>query len=117
MFVLFQAVNNMAVCALYRGQLKNAISILEDLINTDPSKYLQEGILFNLCTLYELESSHAMKKKKRLLLLVNKHRGNGFNSSCLKLNYMPFRCSVIQSAIVHFKASLICYTERFVSTV
>ena len=82
----FQAVNNMAVCALYSGRLKEAITILEDLINSDPCKYLQESILFNLCTLYELESSHAMKKKKRLLLLVNKHRGNGFNASCLKLN-------------------------------
>merc|ERR1711912_210572 len=51
------AVNNMAVCSLYMGKLKEALATLERLIHTDPSRFLQEGLLFNLCTLYELESS------------------------------------------------------------
>ena len=79
------AINNMAVCALYQGKLKEALNVLESLVKNDPSKYLQEGVLFNLCTLYELESSRAMNKKQGLLDLVSQHKGNGFNVACLKM--------------------------------
>ncbi|XP_074641516.1 trafficking protein particle complex subunit 12-like [Tubulanus polymorphus] len=79
------AVNNMAVCCLYMGKLKEALSVLENLIHRNPGRYLQEGVLINLCTLYELESSHALQKKQGLLELVSKHKGNGFNTHCLKM--------------------------------
>ena len=82
---LFQALNNMAVCALYTGHLTDALDTLEKLVERNPDVYLQEGILFNLCTLYELESSHAIFKKQKLLSMVNKHKGNGFNVACLKM--------------------------------
>ena len=75
----------MAVCSLYMGRLKEALSTLENLVHSDPTRYLQEGILFNLCTLYELESSRAINKKQALLDLVSKHKGNGFNVACLKM--------------------------------
>jgi len=75
----------MAVCALYTGHLTDALDTLEELVNSNPDVYLQEGILFNLCTLYELESSHANSKKQKLLSLVSKHKGNGFNVACLKM--------------------------------
>ena len=75
----------MAVCSLYMGRLKDALSTLESLVHEDPGRYLQEGILFNLCTLYELESSRALHKKQALLQLVSKHKGNGFNVACLKM--------------------------------
>ncbi|XP_013387813.1 trafficking protein particle complex subunit 12-like [Lingula anatina] len=79
------AINNMAVCSLYTGKLKAAIAILENLLHKDPSTTLQEGVLFNLCTLYELESSQALQKKQALLELVSKHKGNGFNIASLKM--------------------------------
>ena len=75
----------MAVCALYMDKLKDSLHKLECLVHKDPATFLQEGILFNLCTLYELESSRAMAKKQALLELVNKHKGNGFNVACLKM--------------------------------
>lgn len=75
----------MAVCSLYMGQLKEALNTLELLVHQDPGRYLQEGILFNLCTLYELESSRPLHKKQALLHLVSKHKGNGFNTACLKM--------------------------------
>ncbi len=84
-FYQFQAINNMAVCSLYMGELKEALHTLEDIVQQDPARYLQEGLLFNLCTLYELESSRAMHKKQALLELVSKHKGNGFNTACLKM--------------------------------
>ncbi|KAL4235736.1 Trafficking protein particle complex subunit 12 [Mactra antiquata] len=79
------AVNNMAVCCLYLGQLNDALKSLEALVHENPDKNLHEGILFNLCTLYELESSRALHKKQALLDLVNKHKGDGFPVVCLKM--------------------------------
>lgn len=79
------AVNNMAVCCLYLGRLKEALKSLEALVHRDPTTNLHEGILFNLCTLYELESSRALHKKQALLDLVSKHKGDGFPVVCLKM--------------------------------
>ncbi|KAL5016611.1 hypothetical protein ScPMuIL_006200 [Solemya velum] len=80
------AVNNMAVCSLYLGHLKDALATLETLVHGDPERNLQEGVLFNLCTLYELESSRAMHKKQALLDLVSKYKGDGFPVACLKMS-------------------------------
>lgn len=80
------AVNNMAVSSLYLGKLKDALDTLEHLVQRDPSHNLHEGILFNLCTLYELESSHAPQKKQALLSLVSKHKGDSFHVACLKMS-------------------------------
>jgi len=79
------AVNNVAVCLLFLGKLKEALAMLERIIWKDPRTNLQEGLVFNLCTIYELESSYSLQKKQKLLELVSKHRGDGFNISCLKI--------------------------------
>jgi len=71
---------------LYSGQLVSGLLTLEELIHSDPARYLQESILLNLCTLYELESSVAVQKKQDLLLLANQHKGNGFNINSLKIS-------------------------------
>lgn len=81
----FQAVNNMAVCSLYLGRLKDALNTLEQLVHSDPANTLHEGVLFNLCTLYELETSRALHKKQAILDLVSKHKGDGFPVGCLKM--------------------------------
>lgn len=75
----------MAVCSLYLGRLKESLGVLESLVYGDPARNLQEGILLNLSTLYELESSRALHKKQSLLNLVSEHCGNGFNVACLKM--------------------------------
>lgn len=62
-----------------------ALALLEKIIWADPTTNLQEGLLFNLCTIYELESSYSLQKKQKLLEFVSKHRGDGFNISCLKI--------------------------------
>ncbi|BFY99723.1 hypothetical protein BsWGS_02763 [Bradybaena similaris] len=79
------AVNNMAVCSLYLGRLKDALNTLEQLVHSDPANTLHEGVLFNLCTLYELETSRALHKKQAILDLVSKHKGDGFPVGCLKM--------------------------------
>lgn len=68
--------NNMGVCLLYSGKLKNAISMFEQAIATDSQKSLNESVLLNLCTLYELESSNDIYKKLALLKQINRHEAD-----------------------------------------
>ncbi|XP_078069328.1 trafficking protein particle complex subunit 12 isoform X2 [Mustelus asterias] len=77
--------NNAAVCLLYLGKLKDSLRQLEGLVQQDPKHYLHESVLFNLTTMYELESSRSMQKKQSLLESVACREGDSFNIQCLKL--------------------------------
>ncbi|XP_059837970.1 trafficking protein particle complex subunit 12 [Hypanus sabinus] len=77
--------NNAAVCLLYLGKLKDSLKQLEGLVQQDPKHYLHESVLFNLTTMYELESSRSMQKKQSLLESVACREGDSFNIQCLKL--------------------------------
>ena len=83
-------VNNMAICLFYTGKLRESIKILESFIFKNPTKQVNEGILFNLCTLYELESSKAQQKKFNLLLWLNMHAGKtlSFKFELNKINFI-----------------------------
>uniref|UniRef100_A0A3Q4MGB1 Trafficking protein particle complex subunit 12 n=1 Tax=Neolamprologus brichardi TaxID=32507 RepID=A0A3Q4MGB1_NEOBR len=77
--------NNAAVCLLYLGRLKESLGQLEGLVQQDPAQYLHESVLFNLTTMYELESSRSTQKKQALLEAVACREGDSFNTQCLKL--------------------------------
>lgn len=77
--------NNAAVCLLYLGRLKESLGQLEGLVQQDPAQYLHESVLFNLTTMYELESSRSTQKKQALLEAVAGREGDSFNTQCLKL--------------------------------
>ncbi|CAH0717639.1 unnamed protein product, partial [Brenthis ino] len=79
--------NNLAVCLLYMGRLKEAISVLQKAIHSDPERGLNESLLINLCTLYELESSKTHEKKLNLLRMLCKHKSDTIPNvlECLKL--------------------------------
>uniref|UniRef100_A0A1A7YHD5 Trafficking protein particle complex subunit 12 n=2 Tax=Iconisemion striatum TaxID=60296 RepID=A0A1A7YHD5_9TELE len=77
--------NNAAVCLLYLGRLKESLGQLEGLVQQDPAHYLHESVLFNLTTMYELESSRSTQKKQALLEAVACREGDSFNAQCLKL--------------------------------
>ncbi|XP_072490416.1 trafficking protein particle complex subunit 12 [Notamacropus eugenii] len=77
--------NNAAVCLLYLGKLKDSLRQLEEMVQQDPKHYLHESVLFNLTTMYELESSRSMQKKQSLLEAVAVKEGDSFNTQCLKL--------------------------------
>ncbi|XP_068268964.1 trafficking protein particle complex subunit 12 isoform X2 [Nyctibius grandis] len=77
--------NNAAVCLLYLGKLKDSLRQLEGMVQQDPKHYLHESVLFNLTTMYELESSRSMQKKQTLLEAVAIKEGDSFNTQCLKL--------------------------------
>ncbi|XP_062130560.1 trafficking protein particle complex subunit 12 [Drosophila sulfurigaster albostrigata] len=79
--------NNMGVCLLYAGKLKDAINLYERAINLNPQKSLNESLLVNLSTLYELESNNSKAKKLNLLRLINRFKPDLTISVeiCLKL--------------------------------
>nr|CAG4651727.1 EOG090X0439 [Triops cancriformis] len=77
--------NNMAVCMLYTGRMKDAVALLEEAIGRRPDLLLQESILLNVCTLYELESSLTVQRKLGMLRLVAQWKGDSFNIASLKL--------------------------------
>jgi tetratricopeptide (TPR) repeat protein len=80
-----EAANNQAVCALYNCNLKEAVSILEGLIRNDPHAALTEPVVFNLCTLYDLQSEQNLQKKKVLHAVVQRFKGDHFPQKYLKL--------------------------------
>jgi len=75
--------NNIAVCLLYVGKLKEGLSRLETSITQDPTN-IQANPILNLCTLYELESSYAMQKKIGMLGLVSQYCPDSFQINSLK---------------------------------
>lgn len=77
----------MAVCFLYTGKLHEAIKAYEKAISIDPTRTLNENILLNLSTLYELESNESKIKKIDLLKSINENRADLTLSLdlCLKL--------------------------------
>ncbi|XP_036118664.1 trafficking protein particle complex subunit 12 [Molossus molossus] len=77
--------NNAAVCLLYLGQLKASLRQLEAMVQQGPAHSLHESVLFNLSTMYELESSRSAQKKQALLQAVAGSEGDSFNTQCLKL--------------------------------
>ncbi|XP_012265338.2 trafficking protein particle complex subunit 12 [Athalia rosae] len=78
-------INNMAVCLLYNGQLQAAVHLLESAVIRNPSKGLQEALLLNICTLYELHTTHSMQPKLHLLRQLNRYKGDAIGVQCLKL--------------------------------
>ncbi|XP_022913760.2 trafficking protein particle complex subunit 12 isoform X2 [Onthophagus taurus] len=68
--------NNMGVCLLYGGDLKEAIAVLESAIQQNPIQGLQESLLLNLCTLYDMESSKGRRKKFALLRQLSRYQAD-----------------------------------------
>jgi len=66
--LLVAAVNNYAVCALYTCNLKGAIKYLEDIIREDPVRNMWDAIVFNLSTLYDLDSDNLVSQRKKHVL-------------------------------------------------
>lgn len=74
--------NNQAVCQLYTGALTAAAAKLAE---SHESSTLHENVVFNLCTLYELQSSAAAAKKKALVPVIAEAATDAFDPKCLKL--------------------------------
>lgn len=62
------ATNNYAICALHLKQIGKAVSNLERLIKDNPTVYLIDPVVFNLCTMYDLTCAPevSVQRKKAL---------------------------------------------------
>ena len=78
------ASNNHAICLLYDGGLTKALLSLEKFV-TKKMEGVHEGVVFNLCTMYELGSSDAAGKKRAPLPIVLSRASEAFSGDALKL--------------------------------
>jgi len=74
----------MAVCLLYMGKVKDALVLMETTVKNNTPELLQENVLLNLSTMYELENTDGHKKNS-LLKLVSQYKGDGINLASLKM--------------------------------
>lgn len=72
------AANNRAICLLYTKNLTKAILSIEEVIRNDPLNTLDETLIFNLCTMYDLEAEDSGKKKNLLKNLILKYGDEDF---------------------------------------
>ncbi|KAJ3330012.1 hypothetical protein HDU76_006666 [Blyttiomyces sp. JEL0837] len=80
------AINNLAVCHLYMGNVGQALSFLETLAVENPS--LAGGcpsLLFNLATLYDLADQSLERKRRLLGTVVASGAGDDLETACLKM--------------------------------
>lgn len=77
-------VNNNCVVLLYMSKMKESLEIYEKLIR-QKSENIHEAIIYNICTIYELESFRFMQKKHDLIDYISRYVGDGFSLSALKL--------------------------------
>ena len=78
-------INNVAVCLLFTGKLEAAVHLLENAVTRNPIKALQESLLLNMSTLYELHTTHNKQSKLHLLSQLNRCKGDSIDMQCLKL--------------------------------
>lgn len=74
---------------MYTGKLKASIKQYEEAVTLNPHQALNENLILNLCTLYELESNDARAKKLNLLrkIAACKPDINCSVDMCLKIDY------------------------------
>lgn len=74
------AVSNGAVCLLHLGRLEEAVRVVEQAVLGEGEHALDEGVLFNLATMYELAEPEGAALKKAQLANVASQRGRqGFD--------------------------------------
>jgi len=58
---------------------------METTVKQNMPQSLQENVILNLCSIYELENSDG-SKKLGLLKLISEYKGDGINLASLKLS-------------------------------
>jgi len=80
------AANNAAICLLQMGRLTEAVERLEKTLRDDSFRALDEGLMFNLCTLYDLSQPDRSKEKKTVLRKLAARFGRqGFNMESITI--------------------------------
>lgn len=76
---MFQALNNMAMCLFYDGQLNNAISLLEDAIQRFPDLALNESLLSNIRCFYKFQNSTSNEQRLIKYNIISKYKNQSLS--------------------------------------
>lgn len=66
--VVCSAVNNYAICALYCCNVKAAVAALEQTIRSNPKRFLNGVVVFNLSSLYDLLFDNTTSKSRKEMM-------------------------------------------------
>lgn len=77
--------NNKALCLMYQRELLGATSVLEDSLQSSPRSTLNETMVLNLCSMYELASMNSLESKRNLSAWLVTHAPDDFDPSCTRL--------------------------------
>ncbi|XP_019057372.1 PREDICTED: trafficking protein particle complex subunit 12 [Tarenaya hassleriana] len=79
------AINNKALCLMYLRDLSDAIKVLENALERVPTMALNESLVVNLCSMYELAYVNHTDIKRTLNNWIARVAPDDFDSSCTRV--------------------------------
>nr|GMC63134.1 trafficking protein particle complex subunit 12 [Ipomoea batatas] len=79
------AFNNKALCLMYLRDLSDAIKVLENALERVPTVALNETVVVNLCSMYELAYVNHVDIKKTLNNWIARVAPDDFDSTCTRI--------------------------------
>ncbi|KAL3818899.1 hypothetical protein ACJIZ3_004804 [Penstemon smallii] len=79
------AINNKALCLMYLRDLLDSIKVLESALERVPTMALNETLVVNLCSMYELAYVNHADIKKTLSTWIARVAPDDFDSSCTRI--------------------------------
>ncbi|KAL2613692.1 hypothetical protein R1flu_025384 [Riccia fluitans] len=81
----FVAANNKALCLMYSRDLVTATQVLETALQRYPLTALNETLVLNLCSMYELASMNSVESKRTLSAWILRLAPDDFDLTCTRL--------------------------------
>ncbi|CAI5496583.1 unnamed protein product [Closterium sp. Naga37s-1] len=79
------AANNKALCLMYGRDLATAVQVLEDQLQASPLTAVDETVVLNLCSMYELAASDTLNAKSTLSNWLTRLAPDDFDFACTRL--------------------------------
>ncbi|EXB39773.1 Trafficking protein particle complex subunit 12 [Morus notabilis] len=79
------AINNKAICLMYLRDLSDSIKVLENALERVPTVALNETLVVNLCSMYELAYVNHSDIKRTLSNWIARVAPDDFDSSCTRI--------------------------------
>ncbi|MCO5573028.1 hypothetical protein L7F22_026792 [Adiantum nelumboides] len=76
--------NNKALCSMYNRDLIGSTKVLESILDKAPLVALNESLVLNLCSMYELAFVHNVQTKKNLSDWIQQIAPGDFDFSCTR---------------------------------
>ncbi|KAL8476118.1 hypothetical protein ACS0TY_028691 [Phlomoides rotata] len=79
------AINNKALCLMYLRDLSDSIKVLESALERVPTVALNETLVVNMCSMYELAYVNHADTKKTLSTWIARVAPDDFDASCTRI--------------------------------